>query len=308
MNEIDLINRIKTVLNSNYIGDDCAYLKDLGIVITQDSLVEGIHFDKRIMTPYQNGYKAVMANLSDIAASGAEPCYMTVSLSLPDYTVEEDIEDFYEGCKLALNDTNVQIVGGDVTGSDKLYISICVIGKTENRRISSRSNAKIGHKIITSGAHGSSAAGLKILMENLEPDKDLIKAHLMPVAQLEFSRQIAEQIEEDYAMMDTSDGLFDALYKIGTASDCTMSVDFERILYDPKLEKYFDNYKDLIFYGGEDYQLIATVPVELLPKLKDYTIIGEVIPKEEDTVIKLNYDDKIEQIKNIDKCFNHFGV
>ena len=104
MNEIDLINRIKTVLNSDYIGDDCAYLKDLGIVITQDSLVEGVHFDKRLMTPYQNGYKSVMANLSDIAASGAKPCYMTVSLSLPDYTVEEDIEDFYEGCKLATKD------------------------------------------------------------------------------------------------------------------------------------------------------------------------------------------------------------
>ena len=305
MNEIKLINNIKNILNSKYIGDDCAFLKDLEIVISQDSLVEGIHFNKKLMTPYQTGYKSIMANLSDIAASGAKPCYITISLSIPKDVSEEDINDYYEGCKFALKDLGIEIVGGDITGADKLFISICVIGKTAGRKISSRSNAKIGHKIITSGVHGSSAAGLRILMDDLEPDKDLIKAHLMPTAQLDFSKQIAEQIEEDYAMMDTSDGLIDALYKIGEASNCTMSVDFERILYDPKIKEYFEDYKDLIFYGGEDYQLVATVPVELLPKLKDYTIIGEVIPKE-DCVIKLNYDDKIEKINDIDKCFNHF--
>lgn len=305
MNELKLINNIKKILNSKYIGDDCAYLNDLGIVITQDSLVEGVHFDKEIMTPYQTGYKSMMANLSDVAASGAKPCYITISISIPKDLSEEDVNEYYEGCKFALKDLDVEIVGGDITGSDKLYISICVIGKTEGRKISSRSNAKIGHKIITSGVHGSSAAGLRILMNNLEPDKDLIKAHLMPVAQLDFSQEIAENIQEDYAMMDTSDGLFDALYKIGKASNCTMSIDFERILYDPKIKEYFDDYKDLIFYGGEDYQLVATVPVELLPKLKNYTIIGEVIQKE-DCVIKLNYDDRTEKINNIDKCFNHF--
>ena len=305
MNELKLINNIKKILNSKYIGDDCAYLKDLGIVISQDSLVEDVHFDKEIMTPYQTGYKSIMANLSDIAASGAKPCYITISISIPKDLSEEDINEYYEGCKFALKDLDVEIVGGDITGADKLFISICVIGKTEGRKISSRSNAKVGHKIITSGVHGSSAAGLEILMDDLEPDKDLIKAHLMPTAQLDFSKQIAEQIEEDYAMMDTSDGLIDALYKIGVASDCTMSVDFERILYDPKIKEYFENYEDLIFYGGEDYQLVATVPVELLPKLKNYTIIGEVIPKE-DCVIKLNYDDRVEKINNIDKCFNHF--
>ncbi len=306
MNEIKLINNIKNILNSKYIGDDCAFLKDLEIVISQDSLVEGIHFNKKLMTPYQTGYKSIMANLSDIAASGAKPCYITISLSIPKDVSEEDINDYYEGCKFALKDLGIEIVGGDITGADKLFISICVIGKTAGRKISSRSNAKIGHKIITSGVHGSSAAGLRILMDDLEPDKDLIKAHLMPTAQLDFSKQIAEQIEEDYAMMDTSDGLIDALYKIGEASNCTMSVDFERILYDPKIKEYFENYEDLIFYGGEDYQLVATVPVELLPKLKNYTIIGEVIPKE-GCVIKLNYDDRVEKINDIDKCFNHFS-
>ena len=307
MNEINLINKIKNTLKSQYIGDDCAYLKDLGIVISQDSLVEDIHFNKHMMSPYQMGYKSVMVNLSDIAASGAKPAYLTVALSLPKEIKDDAVVDFYEGAKYALENLDVEIVGGDITGSDKLYISISVIGKTLDRKLSSRSHAKIGHKIITSGVHGSSAAGLRILQNNLEPDKDLIKAHLMPVAQIDFAKQISEQIQEDYAMMDTSDGLFDALFKIGSASECTMSVDFERILYDPKIKEYFSDYKDLILFGGEDYQIVATVPVELLPSLKDYIIIGEVLPKE-DCVIKLNADNKVEKFNDLsNKCFNHFG-
>ena len=307
MNEINLINKIKNTLKSQYIGDDCAYLKDLGIVISQDSLVEDVHFSKHMMSPYQIGYKSVMVNLSDIAASGAKPAYLTVALSLPKQIEDEAVVEFYEGAKFALKGLDVEIVGGDITGSDKLYISISVIGKTLDRKISSRSHAKVGHKIITSGVHGSSAAGLRILQNNLEPDKDLIKAHLMPVAQIDFAKQISEQIQEDYAMMDTSDGLFDALFKIGSASECTMSVDFERILYDPKIKEYFSDYKDLILFGGEDYQIVATVPVELLPSLKDYIIIGEVLPKE-DCVIKLNTDNKVEKFNDLsNKCFNHFG-
>lgn len=307
MNEINLIKKIKNTLKSQYIGDDCAYLKDLGIVISQDSLVEDIHFNKHMMSPYQMGYKSVMVNLSDIAASGAKPAYLTVALSLPKEIKDDAVVDFYEGAKYALENLDVEIVGGDITGSDKLYISISVIGKTLDRKISSRSHAKIGHKIITSGVHGSSAAGLRILQNNLEPDKDLIKAHLMPVAQIDFAKQISEQIQEDYAMMDTSDGLFDALFKIGSASKCTMSVDFERILYDPKIKEYFSDYKDLILFGGEDYQIVATVPVELLPSLKDYIIIGEVLPKE-DCVIKLNTENNVEKFNDLsNKCFNHFG-
>ena len=307
MNEINLINKIKNTLKSQYIGDDCAYLKDLGIVISQDSLVEDIHFSKHMMSPYQIGYKSVMVNLSDIAASGAKPAYLTVALSLPKQIEDEAVVEFYEGAKFALKGLDVEIVGGDITGSDKLYISISVIGKTLDRKISSRSHAKIGHKIITSGVHGSSATGLRILQNNLEPDKDLIKAHLMPVAQIDFAKQISEQIQEDYAMMDTSDGLFDALFKIGSASECTMSVDFERILYDPKIKEYFSDYKDLILFGGEDYQIVATVPVELLPSLKDYIIIGEVLPKE-DCVIKLNTENNVEKFNDLsNKCFNHFG-
>ena len=126
MNEINLIKKIKNTLKSQYIGDDCAYLKDLGIVISQDSLVEDVHFSKHMMSPYQIGYKSVMVNLSDIAASGAKPAYLTVALSLPKQIEDEAVVEFYEGAKFALKGLDVEIVGGDITGSDKLYISISI--------------------------------------------------------------------------------------------------------------------------------------------------------------------------------------
>ena len=157
MKEKEFIQIIKSTLNSEYIGDDCAYLKSLGIVITQDSLVENVHFKMDYMTPYQLGYKSVMVNISDICASGAKPEYLTISLSLPKHIDKDFIKNFYEGAKEACQD--VEIVGGDLTGSDKIFVSVTAIGSTKNRKISSRSNAKEGYKVIVSGEHGNSAKG-----------------------------------------------------------------------------------------------------------------------------------------------------
>ena len=94
MKEKEFIQIIKSTLESEYIGDDCAYLKDLGIVITQDSLVEDVHFSMKYMTPYQLGYKSVMVNISDICASGAEPKYLTIALSLPKIVDEVFVKEF----------------------------------------------------------------------------------------------------------------------------------------------------------------------------------------------------------------------
>ena len=167
MKEKDFISIIKTTLNSSFIGDDCAYLKDLGIVVTQDSLVEDVHFCLKFMTPYQLGYKSVMVNVSDIAASGGECKYLTVSLSLPKNVDDNFVSEFYNGAKAACGD-DIQIVGGDITGSDKVFVSVCAIGKTEGRNISSRAKAKEGYKVVVSGLHGSSAAGLKLLLPSPE--------------------------------------------------------------------------------------------------------------------------------------------
>ncbi len=295
MNEKELIKIIKSTLNSKYIGDDCAYLKDLGIVITQDSLVEDVHFKMDLITPYQLGFKSVMVNISDVCASGANPKYLTISLSLPNSVNANFVKEFYEGAKNASG--NVEIVGGDITGSNKIYISVTAIGSTKGRKISSRKNAKKGHKIIVSGEHGSSAYGLKLLLNGKNKPEKFIKAHLMPVAQKEFSKQISENITCDYAMMDTSDGLADALMQIAKASDVILSIDTSKIPHDKSVDI------NTVLYGGEDYQLVATVPDDILKNLNDYTIIGEVKEKITDSGLMIDH----RFYTNIDeKLYNHF--
>ena len=258
MKEKEFISIIKNSLQSEYIGDDCAYLKDLNIVITQDSLVEDVHFKKEYCTPYQLGYKSVMVNLSDVAASGATPKYITVSLSLPSNIDKNFISKFYNGCKTACAD-EVKIVGGDITGSDKIFISVCAIGKVDNQNISSRANAQIGQKVVITGNSGSSAAGLRMLIESKNCTNKFVKSHLEPVAQIEFGKLMGEKIKCKYAAMDTSDGLMDALSTIAQESGVLLNIDFKKIPYDKDLEQY-ENWEDMVLYGGEDYQIVATVP------------------------------------------------
>jgi thiamine-monophosphate kinase len=271
-------------------------LKELGIVVSQDSLVEDVHFSLKYTTPYQLGYKSIMVNISDICASGAKPEYLTVSISLPKHINTDFVKKFYEGAKTACGD--VKIVGGDITGSDKIFISITAIGNCKNRKISSRSNAKVGYKVIVSGEHGNSAKGLQKLLKydkNTDFSDKFIQAHLMPVAQISFSKQIAENIDCEYAMMDSSDGLADALMQIAQASKVCICVDTKKIPYDKAVDIY------TVLYGGEDYQLIAAVPDKLLKNLSNYTIIGEVVSKD----VGIKIDDKF--YSNIDdKIYNHF--
>lgn len=300
MKEKEFITIIKNTLNSPYIGDDCAYLKDLGIVVTQDSLVEDIHFSTKFISAFDLGFKAVMVNVSDVVASGAEPKYLTVSLSLPSNVKEDFVEEFYNGCKKACGN-DVQIVGGDITGSEKIYISICAIGKTLGRNISSRKNAKIGQKVIVSGIHGSSSAGLKLLFEGKNSPEKFIKSHMNPVAQVEFGKNISTTVKEPYAMMDTSDGLMDGLSTIANESGVLLDIDFDKIPYDKDIEQ-FENWQDLVLFGGEDYQILATVPQNFQGGFE----IGVV---KEGLGVNLKLRDKITHYSKQDveeKVFNHF--
>lgn len=300
MKEKEFIAIIKNTLNSPYIGDDCAYLKDLRIVVTQDSLVEDIHFSTKFISAFDLGFKAVMVNVSDVVASGAEPKYLTVSLSLPSNVKEDFVEEFYNGCKKACGN-DVQIVGGDITGSEKIYISICAIGKTLGRNISSRKNAKIAQKVIVSGIHGSSSAGLKLLLEGKNSPEKFIKSHINPVAQVEFGKNISTTVKEPYAMMDTSDGLMDGLSTIANESGVLLDIDFDKIPYDKDIEQ-FENWQDLVLFGGEDYQILATVPQNFQGGFE----IGVV---KEGLGVNLKLRDKITHYSKQDveeKVFNHF--
>ncbi len=285
MKEKEFINIIKNTLNSEYIGDDCAYLQDLGIVVSQDSLVEDVHFKREFITPFQLGYKSVMVNVSDICASGAKPVYLTISLSLPNDIDSDFIKEFYEGAKSACSTPHpnplplgqgVKIVGGDITSADKIYVSVCAIGDAKGRNISSRKNAKEGYKVVVSGLHGSSCAGLKLLMQGKSEPEKFIRAHLEPQAQVEFSQNISKFRHSEeakrpknlpsckenlipYAMMDTSDGLMDTLSTIANESGVLLEINFDKIPYDKDLER-FPDWQDMLLFGGEDYGLVAVVP------------------------------------------------
>lgn len=284
MKEQDFINIIKKQIGTEYIGDDCAFLKDLGIVVTQDSLVEDVHFKMNWCTPYQLGFKAVTVNISDVLASGAEPKYVTIALSLPSKTEKKFVEEFYKGAKSALR--GAKIIGGDITGADKVYISIAAIGTTKGRKISSRSNAHVGDVVITKGEFGKSSLGLKELMTG-GSDSELIRSHLEPQLEENFANEIATQINSEYAMMDTSDGLADALFQIASSSN--VSID----------SKFVEG-----IFGAEDYKLVATVPREFLKKLTEYKIIGKVIEKQ-DYILKVGN----KKYYSYDELglYNHFG-
>ncbi len=284
MKELDFIEIIKKQTDNGFLGDDCAYLKDLGIVVTQDNLVEDVHFKLNWCTPYQLGYKAVTVNISDILASGAKPAYITIALSLPNDTNEHFVEEFYKGAKSALR--GAEIIGGDITGADKVFISITAIGSDKGRKISSRKSAKPGYVIISKGKFGESSLGLDELMHGGNRT-DLIKSHLEPELDEEFAFEISEKIKDDYAMMDTSDGLADALFKIAQASGVTIRA------------KYIEG-----MFGAEDYKLVAALPREFLKEINiEYNIIGEVIERSD---CILDIDGK--KYKTYDELglFNHF--
>lgn len=317
MKELEFIQIIKDTLSKkSHIGDDCAYLKELGIVVTQDTLIENIHFLTKFSTPYQLGYKSLMVNLSDIYASGAIPKYFTISLSLPSDTSNEFVREFYKACDDLSNEFDFEVIGGDITGAENISISVCAIGLTKNRNISSRSYAKVGDYVVVVGNHGSSAAGLWLLQMgeqgtvNSEQHFQLVNTHLKPLIQRTFSVEIATKITDKYAMMDTSDGLVDAVFKIAQASNVQISVDFNKIPYDKEIESVAKSanidFKDWVLYGGEDFQLVACVSEANLKKLSNYTIIGNVEPKTDCHFVEINFGDNIQKITDIEKTFNHF--
>ena len=295
MDEYGILSIIKDKIGDEYIGDDCAYLKDLDIVVTQDSLIEDIHFKRDWYTPKQLGYKAVIVNISDILASGAVPKYITISLSLPINISSDFVSNFYDGASSALS--GAKIIGGDVTGStEQILISITAIGTTQGRNISSRKNAKEGYSVITKGIHGASAAGLNELLKS-GSNNDLILSHIAPKLEYKFSESIASTVKEPYAMMDTSDGIADALFKIAEASECKIIVDYNKI-------RTLNNIsEDQVLFGGEDYKLVAAIPSSYVDRL-DCDIIGKVV-KYDGTRLDIS-GRKYNNYSQL-KVYNHFS-
>lgn len=316
MKELSFIETIKNTLAcSSFLGDDCAYLEDLDIFVTHDTLVEDVHFSMYTTSPYLLGRKSVSVNLSDLAAALALPKYVTVSVSLPKNINDNFIEELYKGINDVCSEHNVTVVGGDITSSDKIVISVCAIGKKISNYLSSRSFAKKGDYIVTTGNYAASSLGFYAFSNFLYCDEKLKLAHLNPVAKIEEAKLLASVINSNIAAMDTSDGLVDALYKIALASKHSIEIDFDKV---PVLQEVLDfskqneiDYKHFVKWGGEDFELIACVDEEVYSKLdaEKFTCIGRVLNKDFAPSVVINYATSSEKItKDIfeKNSYNHF--
>ena len=340
MSEFALIEHIVEVLGSSAygagqgvirgIGDDSAVLQQapgVRLLASCDMLVEGRHFDLDYFSPWQVGWKALAANLSDIAAMGGRPRWALVSLALrPDLTVGF-VEDLYSGMAELAKQYNVVIVGGDTCSSpERMVIDISILGEASRYEVAYRSGAREGDIILVTGYLGQAAAGLAMLKtREMIPPKDglevLHQAHLAPEPRV---RESAELMRSGLvgAMNDISDGLTSELYEIIQASGCGARIWADRLPIDSPtayLAQHLGvNPLDWALYGGEDFELLLTIkggkgfPLkvkQLANSVKKVTgtplsIIGRIMPISEEMSVVLP-DGKIEYVKP--GGYNHFS-
>jgi thiamine-monophosphate kinase len=261
------------------VGDDVAVVKTRAekyLLLTCDILIEGTHFTKETITPYQLGKKVVAINVSDIAAKGGIPKQALISIGLPKDTKVIYVEQIYRGIKEQSKKFNIDIVGGNTALSkDKIFIDLFLVGEIKPDFLLLRSGAKPGDKILITGNLGDSSAGLKIIEDHdlkLEDSKfekkykiKLKQAHLSPNPRLLEGRIIAKSSLAN-SMMDISDGLSSDLAKICEASNVgaiiweeKIPVSKETLAFTKSIGKSPFNFA---LHGGEDYELLFTTPKE----------------------------------------------
>ena len=266
-------------------GDDTAAWRtvDGQELFTTDTMVEGIHFT-RDTTPWrQLGWKAVAANISDIASMGGVPTYALITLGLPPETVVADIEDMYSGMMEICAEYGMAIVGGDIVGSPVLFITTALVGVTQQPPML-RSNARPGDLVAVSGYVGSSGGGLQLMLGGPDASGEAAEflklAHRRPVPDVSDGQLLSDG--GVITAMDVSDGLADDLEKLCEASGVVARIDASEVPVHPMLRRQFPlDYLDLALGGGEDYVLLFTGPPKviqlLMPKLGEgSSVIGSI--------------------------------
>jgi thiamine-monophosphate kinase len=272
---IDQIGRLVNTQDNEYllkgIGDDCAVLRKEGdscLLLTTDTLVEGVHFDLAWHSPYLLGRKSASVNLSDIAAMGGKPYACLLSVGFPG-KVPAWLDDFMKGFNEVLRAHGTLLVGGDtVMSRNDTVISVTLLGEVNRNKVCYRSGAKQGDMIWITGPLGNAAAGLELCSRGLcsgedVPDKwqDLIMAHLDPEVQVELGDILASS-GFVHAMMDISDGLATDLAHLCHESGVGAEIDRNLLPVDDILRQAAavlgKSPMDLVLRGGEDYQLLFT--------------------------------------------------
>lgn len=286
------------------VGDDAAVLRypgDVDELVTTDLLVEGIHFDLTYMPLKHLGYKAAVVNFSDIYAMNGHPRQIVVSLAISSRFAVEHLEELYAGIRLACDIYGVDLVGGDTTASRSgLVISITCIGEAAPDAVVTRDGAKGTDLICVSGDLGSAYMGLQLLerekvaskgIKDFQPEfggkEYLIERQLKPEARRDIVTALAEAGIKPTAMMDISDGLSSELLHICKQSDTGCRIYEERIPIDYQTaimaEELGMNLVTAALNGGEDYELLFTVPLsrhEDVSKIKGVSVIGHICKPE----------------------------
>lgn len=307
--------KIKNESTIKGVGDDCAVLHypDSEVLVTTDMLMEGVHFDLTYIDLQHLGYKSAMVNISDIFAMNGTPRQLTVSIALSKRFKVEDMDDFYSGLKLACDKWGVDIVGGDTTSSyTGLAISITCIGEARKDDIVYRSGAKDTDLICVSGDLGAAYMGLQLLereksvyyqqvdearkkndkraleeLRNFQPDfagkEYLLQRQLQTEARGDIIAQFRELGIRPTAMMDISDGLSSELMHICKESGCGCRIYEKNIPIDYQTavmaEEMNMNVTTCALNGGEDYELLFTVPIgdnEKIQQMDNVKLIGHI--------------------------------
>lgn len=306
LGEFGLIDRItKDIPITNKetvkgVGDDAAILQFSGdeeTLVTTDLFMEGVHFDLTYFPLKHLGYKAVVANISDIYAMNGTPKQITVSLALSRKFCIEDVEELYAGIRLACQQYGVDIIGGDTTSSlTGLAIGITAIGTAPKGTAIKRSGAKETDLICVTGNLGAAYMGLQLLErekiatagKDIQPDfqgkEYILERQLKPEARKEVVEKLREEGVRPTAMIDVSDGLSSELMHICKQSGTGCRIYEERIPIDYQTaimaEELNINVVTCALNGGEDYELLFTVPIadhEKVAAMKDVRVIGHIV-------------------------------
>ena len=312
-----LTDNIKTKNESTIkgVGDDCAVLHypDSEVLVTADMLMEGVHFDLTYIDMQRLGYKSAMVNISDIFAMNGTPRQLTVSLALSKRFKVEDMEQFYSGLRMACEKWGVDIAGGDTTSSyTGLAISITCIGEARKEDIVYRNGAKDTDLICVTGDLGAAYMGLQLLereksvyyqqvdearkkndkraleqLRDFQPDfagkEYLLQRQLQTEARGDIIARCRELSSHPTAMMDISDGLSSELMHICKQSNCgcriyekNIPIDYQTAVMAEELNM---NVTTCALNGGEDYELLFTVPIgdhEKIQQMDGVKLIGHI--------------------------------
>ncbi len=285
------------------VGDDAAVLNfgEKDALVTTDLLLEGIHFDLRYVPLKHLGYKSAIVNFSDIYAMNGTPRQITVSIGVSSRFTVEHIEELYSGIRLACETYGVDLVGGDTSASvTGLVISITCIGDVEQGKAVTRSGAKPTDILCVSGDLGAAYMGLQLLerenrvsagKKDFQPDfagkEYILERQLKPEARKDIIEELHRNGITPTAMMDVSDGLSSELLHICKSAGVGCRVYEDRIPIDYQTalmaEEFNMNLVTAAMNGGEDYELLFTVPItdnEKVEKIKGVTMIGYVTKPE----------------------------